>query len=128
MVIYRPDEKLNMAKNLEREIKLGKTSLEKSGKTEKRPLGIPTIQDKAKQALCKLALQNGEAKFESNSYGFRPGRRPYDAIEAIFLNLRHNTDKLVFDADIRKCFDKIDHEALLLKMQTFHLIPKLNHG
>ncbi len=95
----------------------------KPGKTEKRPLGIPTIRDRAKQALCKLALEpQWEAKFEPNSYGFRPGRKAQDAIEAIFLNLHFNEDKYVLDADIRKCFDEIDHEALLRKLDTFPLM------
>jgi RNA-directed DNA polymerase len=127
--VYLPtstDEKLKMAKMLEVNGKsnpIKRVWITKPRNIEKRPLGISTIQDRAKQALCKLALEpEWEAKFESNSYGFRPGRRPHDAIEAIFLNLRHNTDKLVFDADIRKCFDKIDHDALLAKIQTFHLM------
>jgi len=92
----------------------------KPGKLEKRPLGIPTILDRAKQALAKLALEpEWEAKFEPNSYGFRPGRRAHDAIEATFLSLHHKIPKWVFDADIRKCFDKIDHAALVRKMNTF---------
>lgn len=92
----------------------------KPGKAEKRPLGIPVITDRAKQTLAKLALEpEWEAIFENNSYGFRPGRRPHDAIEAIFLSLRHNTPKWVYDADIRKCFDEIDHSALLNKINTY---------
>ena len=88
--------------------------------TEKRPLSIPTIQDRAKQALAKLALEpEWEAVFEPNSYGFRPGRSAHDAIEAIFLALHHNKPKWVFDADIKKCFDRIDHSYLLAKLQTF---------
>lgn len=92
----------------------------KPGKVEKRPLGIPTIRDRAKQNLAKLALEpEWEAIFEPNSYGFRPGRSCHDAMEAIFLNLRHKRPKFVFDADIRKCFDKISHDALLKKLGTF---------
>lgn len=92
----------------------------KPGKSELRPLGIPTIRDRAKQALAKLALEpEWEARFEPNSYGFRPGRRTHDAIEAIFSSLHHKTPKWVYDADIRKCFDQIDHDALLEKMGTF---------
>jgi RNA-directed DNA polymerase len=46
----------------------------KPGRQEKRPLGIPTIRDRAKQALLKLVLEpEWEAKFESESFGFRPG-------------------------------------------------------
>ncbi|MCA2661120.1 MAG: group II intron reverse transcriptase/maturase [Microcystis sp. M064S2] len=92
----------------------------KPGKAEKRPLGIPTIKDRAKQNLAKLALEpEWEAVFEPNSYGFRPGRSCHDAIEAIFLNLRHKRPKFVYDADIRKCFDRINHDALLKKLGTF---------
>ena len=47
----------------------------KPGKMEKRPLGIPTMKDRAEQVLAKLALEpEWEARFEPNSYGFRPGR------------------------------------------------------
>ncbi len=47
----------------------------KPGKDEKRPLGIPTIEDRAIQALVKMAMEpEWEARFEKNSYGFRPGR------------------------------------------------------
>jgi RNA-directed DNA polymerase len=53
----------------------------KPGSNEKRPLRIPTIDDRALQALVKIALEpEWEAKFEPNSYGFRPGRSCHDAI------------------------------------------------
>jgi RNA-directed DNA polymerase len=88
----------------------------KPGKSETRPLGIPTIKDRAKQMLMKLALEpEWEAKFEANSYGFRPARCTYDAIDAIFKKLR-GTKGIVLDADIRKCFDKIDHKKLITKL------------
>lgn len=97
----------------------------KPGKVEKRPLGIPTIRDRAKQALALLALEpQWEAQFEPNSYGFRPGRSAHDAIEAIFSNLHHGTPKWVFDADVRKCFDMIDHKKLLSKLNTFPLMER----
>ena len=52
-----------------------RTYIPKPGKNEYRPLGIPTIEDRAKQMLAKLALEpEWEAVFEPNSYGFRPGR------------------------------------------------------
>lgn len=124
--ISSSQEKLELAQNLRLNGKaylVRRVWIPKPGKTEKRPLGIPTIQDRAKQALCKLALEpEWEAKFEPNSYGFRPGRSAHDAIEAIFSNLHFNVDKYIFDADIRKCFDKIDHETLLTKMNSFPLM------
>nr|ALO20943.1 hypothetical protein [Microglena monadina] len=91
----------------------------KPGKTEKRPpcyLSIPTIQDRALQALVKLALEpEWEAKFEPNSYGFRPGRSAHDAMRTI-LNSTQKKAKYVIDADIAKWFDRINHEALLNKL------------
>jgi len=76
------------------------------------------MEDRALQALVKLALEpEWEALFEPNSYGFRPGRSCQDAIGAIFNCIRYK-NKYVLDADIAKCFDKIDHEALLKKLNT----------
>src|SRR4028118_2266028 len=93
--------------------------IDKPGKVEKRPLGIPTMFDRALQALVKLALEpEWEAKFEGNSFGFRPGRSAHDAIEAIFNNVNKKA-KFVLDADISQCFDRIDHNALLKKLNTF---------
>ncbi len=88
----------------------------KPGRDEKRPLGIPTMYDRALQALVKLGMEpEWEARFEPNSYGFRPGRSTHDAIEAIFLSIRCKP-KYVLDADISKCFDRINHDALLRKL------------
>lgn len=85
---------------------------------EKRLLGIPTIKDRATQMLVKLALEpQWEAKFEGNSFGFRPGRSCHDAIEAIFSAIKQKP-KYVLDADISKCFDKINHDKLLNKLET----------
>jgi RNA-directed DNA polymerase len=100
-----------------------RVNIPKPGTTETRPLGIPTISDRALQALCKMALEpEWEAKFEPNSYGFRPGRSCHDAIGAIYLSIRQKA-KYVLDADIAKCFDRIDHKALLSKIHTY---PTLN--
>ncbi len=93
----------------------------KPGRQEKRPLGIPTIRDRAKQALLKLVLEpEWEAVFESESFGFRPGRSCHDAIEAIRIVITAKP-KYVLDADIAKCFDQINHQKLLAKIGT---IPK----
>ena len=93
----------------------------KPGRKEKRPLGIPTIRDRAQQALLKLVLEpEWEAKFESESFGFRPGRSCHDAIEAIRIVITAKP-KYVLDADIAKCFDQINHQKLLAKIDT---IPK----
>jgi len=68
---------------------LRRVYIPKPGKAEKHPLGIPTIFDRAMQALVKLAPEpEWEAKSEPNSYGFRPGRSTHDAIDAIFNYIR----------------------------------------
>ena len=77
----------------------------KPGSTEQRPLGIPTLGNRAEQALAKLALEpEWEARFEPNSYGFRPGRSCHDAVEAIWTSINKQA-KYVLDADIAKCFE-----------------------
>ena len=64
-----------------------------------------------------------EAKFEPNSYGFRPGRSTHDAIVAIQQSIKHQ-ESTVLDADISKCFDKINHDKLLEKLETFSNLKK----
>jgi len=96
----------------------------KPGTQEKRGLGIPVMYDRALQGLVKLALEpEWEAKFEPNSYGFRPGRSCHDAMTAIWIGI-NKLDKYVLDADIAKCFDRINHQALLEKLST---MPKVRH-
>lgn len=106
----------------------GEATLKQEGPGKKvfsRTLGIPSIQDSAKQALAKLALEpEWEAIFEPNSYGFRPGRSAHDAMEAVFLNLSKNTLKLVYNADVRKSFNQMDHQTLLEKLNTFPLMKR----
>ncbi|MGB3208869.1 MAG: group II intron reverse transcriptase/maturase [Crinalium sp.] len=98
--------------------------IDKPGSSEKRPLGIPTMYDRALQALVKSAIEpEWEAKFEPNSYGFRPGRSCHDAIEAIFNAIRYKA-KYVLDADIAKCFDRINHRELLKKLNTFPTLKR----
>jgi RNA-directed DNA polymerase len=94
----------------------------KANSTELRPLGIPVIGDRARQALVKAALEpEWEARFEPNSYGFRPGRSAHDAIKAIYDGIKQKP-KWVLDADLAKCFDRIERTALLTKLNTS---PKL---
>ena len=90
----------------------------KPGSEERRPLAIPTLHDRALQALVKQALEpEWEAKFEPNSYGFRPGRSTRDAIQAIFLAIKQQP-KYVLETDIAKCFECINHKALCQKLNT----------
>ena len=72
----------------------------------KRPLGIPTIQDRALQARVKNALEpEWEVQFETSSYGFRPGRSCHDAMEAIWLTASKGKRVWIVDADIQGAFD-----------------------
>jgi len=87
-----PKQRINLVNNLKLTGKSQPTRrvmIPKAGTGEKRPLGIPTINDRALQALCKMALEpEWEALLEPNSYGFRPGRSCHDAIEAIYLSIK----------------------------------------
>ncbi|MEN8217088.1 MAG: group II intron reverse transcriptase/maturase [Pseudomonadota bacterium] len=86
---------------------------------KKRPLGIPTIFDRAMQALTKMALEPYyEAQFEPNSYGFRPAIGAKDAIEKI-ASLLIKKPKSVLDADITGCFDNFDHKFLLKQIDKY---------
>jgi RNA-directed DNA polymerase len=117
-----PKQRLDLVPKLRLGTKASPTRrvwIPKPGTEEKRPLGIPTMNDRALQALVKLALEpEWEARFEPNSYGFRPGRSCHDAVTAIFDSIRYKA-KYVLDADIAKCFDRINQEKLLAKLNTF---------
>ncbi len=80
-----------------------------------RKLGIPTVADRVVQAALKLVLEPiFEADFKPCSYGFRPKRRAQDAIAEIhFLGTPIRNYEWVFEADIKACFDEIDHPALM---------------
>ncbi len=80
-----------------------------------RRLGIPTAVDRVVQASLKLVLEPiFEADFKPCSYGFRPKRRAQDAIAEIhFLGSPARNYEWVFEADIKACFDEIDHTALM---------------
>nr|QYB19016.1 putative reverse transcriptase [Climaconeis cf. scalaris]QYB19138.1 putative reverse transcriptase [Climaconeis cf. scalaris] len=99
-------------------------SIYKVGKAKKYPFSMPIAKDRAKETLCLLALEpEWEAKFERNSYGFRPGRCCHDAMKAILLTIRNHSRenhyrKYILDADITKCFDQIDYEYVVEKLNT----------
>ena len=85
----------------------------KNGK--KRPLSIPTMYDRAMQALYKLSLAPvAETTADRNSYGFREGRSCADAIQAAFNALsKPNSATWVLEGDIKGCFDNISHEWMV---------------
>jgi RNA-directed DNA polymerase len=100
----------------------------KPGKAERRPLGIPTLRDRAAQTLVRLALEpEWEARFEPTSFGFRPGRSAHDAIEYLFTAICKKP-KYVLDADIAACFDRIDQRALLAKLDAAPTLRRAIRG
>jgi len=84
-----------------------------NGKT--RSLGIPTMRDRIVQASLKMVMEPiFEADFEPSSYGFRPRTRAQDAIAEIHFYASNTRNyEWVFEADIKACFDEIDHTALM---------------
>lgn len=82
---------------------------------KKRPLGIPTMKDRAMQALHLLALEPiAETTADPNSYGFRRYRACQDAAEQLFNKLaQKGRARWVLDADIAGCFDNISHDWLM---------------
>lgn len=82
---------------------------------KKRPLGIPTMKDRAMQALYLFALEPvSEVNADNNSYGFRPKRSCHDAIEQCFIILaRKVSPKWILEGDIKGCFDNINHDWVM---------------
>ena len=92
------------------------------GKTM-RPLGIPTMKDRAQQALYLLALDPVvETTADNNSYGFRQQRSCADAIEQCFKTLSKPNPQWILEGDIKSCFDRISHEWLLTQVPMDRVI------
>lgn len=79
----------------------------------KRPLGIAALEDKVVQAAVVQVLnQIWEEDFLDFSYGFRPGRRQHDALDALYVGIASKKVNYVVDLDIRSFFDKVGHDHL----------------
>ena len=126
-----PPQRIELAQSLSqftRPRPLRRIWIPKPGKTEKRPLSIPCMRDRATQALIKLAMEpQWEAKLDPNMYGFRPGRSCHDAIAAICRTICCQP-KYVLNVDIRGCFDNISHAAILRKSNVPKWMKKLIKG
>jgi RNA-directed DNA polymerase len=82
---------------------------------KKRPLGIPTMRDRAMQALYAMALKPiAETLADPNSYGFRDKRNCHDAIQQVFIALAKSySAEWILEGDIKSCFDEISHQWML---------------
>ena len=87
---------------------------------KQRPLGIPTMKDRAMQALHMLALEPvAETTADWGSYGFRPERSTHDAIGHLFVALAQpGAAEWVLEGDIKGCFDHISHDWMLKNICT----------
>ena len=97
---------------------LRRVHIPKPGKTgETRPLGIPTVADRVVMTAAKIVLEPiFEAGFRPVSFGFRPKRSAQQALEAV--RRAANAGRVwVLDADIKACFDNIDHDALIAQVE-----------
>ena len=109
-----PHERLDWVPHLHRQghaSPVRRGYLPKPGTTEPRPWGLPTMADRATQALVKHGLAPaGEAAFEPNRDGVRPGRTPWEAIGAIEGQINQQPTGVV-DADIAPCVERLHHDA-----------------
>ena len=96
----------------------GGCNIPKPGKPgETRPLGIPTIADRVVMTAAKIVLEPiFEADFHPVSFGFRPKRSAHQALEAVRQTANEGR-MWVLDADIKACFDEIDHDALMAQVE-----------
>ena len=114
-----PEDKMNAARMLsDKKYKakpLRRVYIEKYGKKEKRPLSIPTMYDRAMQALYALALNPvAEASADRTSFGFRIYRSTQDACSQVFVCMsKKSSAQWVLEGDIKGCFDNINHDWLL---------------
>jgi len=97
---------------------LRRVHIPKPGKPgQTRPLGIPTVADRVVMTAAKIVLEPiFEADFSPVSFGFRPKRSAHQALEAIRVAANGGAD-WVLDADIKACFDEIDHDALMAQVE-----------
>jgi RNA-directed DNA polymerase len=118
-----PETKMNAALSLTDKKYVAKplkrVYIEKYGSKKKRPLGIPTMYDRAMQSLYALALEPiAEATGDRTSFGFRKFRSTRDVCEQVFVCLcSKNSSEWVLEGDIKGCFDKCDKISCIMNCQ-----------
>jgi len=124
-----PLQKVDAAKSLKRKGYKAKPLRrvyipKKNGK--KRPLGIPTMYDRAMQALYLMALNPvSETTADGCSYGFRPRRSCADAISRCYIHLsKQDSATWILEGDIKGCFDHISHQWMLENIPVDKVILK----
>jgi len=91
-----------------------------------RPLGIAALEDKVVQpAVVTILHEIYEVDFRGFSYGFRPGRNPHQALDALSVGLHRKRVNWVLDADIRGFFDHVNHEWMLKFLQHRVADPRI---
>jgi len=94
-----------------------RTWIPKPGRAEKRPLGIPTVEDRIVQMALKMVIEPiFEVDFANRSFGFRPGRGAKDALRKVEQLRSHGYTHLV-DADIKSYFETIPHRQLMERIE-----------
>ena len=95
-----------------------RTYIPKTGSSEKRPLGIPTVRDRVVQTAIRAVIEPiFERDFAGQSYGFRPGRGCKDALRRV-VELLEEGNGWVVGADLRRYFDTIPHQRLMEELRT----------
>jgi RNA-directed DNA polymerase len=126
-VVLSPKARMDLANRIDRSTKpfvalpVRRVFIPKAG-GKQRALGIPVILDRVHQARVVNALEpECEARFESKSYGFRPGRGCHDAIESIYLTAAGKSAqrRWILDADLAGAFDRIAHQHILDQLGSF---------
>lgn len=119
-VLYKTSkQKFNAALSLAdrgyKSLPLKRVYIEKKDKKKKRPLGIPTMYDRAMQALYTLTLEPvAETTADRQSFGFRKYRSAQDAAAYAFICLaQKNSARWILEGDIKGCFDNISHEWMI---------------
>jgi len=118
IILRTPTQKMQAVTDLKRKgyspSPLRRIYIPKKSGNKMRPLSIPTIKDRAMQALWYAALLPiAEERADPNAYGFRPKRSVHDAIMQCFISLsKRNSAMCILEGDIKSCFDNLDHKWL----------------